>query len=326
MSEVHEELRESARAVLSALGPGAAEEAVWKQVVELGWLLTAAPEELGGLGLDLSGACVLYTELGRSVAAAPFLSAMLAIDAVCASEVADRAAWIEKLTTGFIVSAPLMDLSQEFCASAVPSADKARYVLLATEDLVTLAPLAGADITPRPTWDVSRRLFDVRFKHLSVEEHLVLARGPAARNLKERLAAHRDFALGADAVGGAAALLEITVDYLKTRKQFGRPLAMFQALKHRCADLKAQTSAAEALLLDGLERGDAVSAKMAKQLACAVYARVAEEAVQLHGGIAMTAEHVCQRYLKRALLNAHLGQRQDAYALDIAGALLDNAP
>jgi len=101
---------------------------------------------------------------------------------------------------------------------------------------------------------------------------------------------------------------------------------MFQALKHRCADLKAQTSAADALLLNSLERGDETAAKMAKQLACAVYARVGEEAVQLHGASPLTAEHVCHRYLKRALLNEHLGQRRDAYALDIASALLDNAP
>lgn len=322
MSEMHDELRHSARTVLSELGPTASEGAVWKQVVDLGWLLTAVPEELGGLGLGLPGACVLYAELGRSVAAAPFTAAMLAIDAVCHSELPDREAWIEKLTTGFVVTAPLIE--SDVATLAVPSADKAEYVLIATADLVALAPLSSAKLTPRPTWDVSRRLFDVKVSGLS--DAVVLAKGRAARDLHARLNAHRDFALAADSAGGAAALLEITVDYLNTRKQFGRPLAMFQALKHRCADLKAQTSAAEALLLNSLERGDETSAKMAKQLACAVYARVGEEAVQLHGGIAMTAEHVCHRYLKRALLNEHLGQRKDSYALDIASALLDNAP
>jgi len=155
-SEMHDELRHSARAVLSELGPTASEDAVWKQVVDLGWLLAAAPEELGGLGLGLPGACVLYNELGRSVAAAPFTAAMLAIDAACYSHISDRKAWIEKLTTGFVATASLIESSGELIA-AVPSADKAQYVLVATPTLVALAPLAGAEVTPRPTWDVSRR-------------------------------------------------------------------------------------------------------------------------------------------------------------------------
>jgi alkylation response protein AidB-like acyl-CoA dehydrogenase len=144
----------------------------------------------------------------------------------------------------------------------------------------------------------------------------VLARGAVARALVARLAVARDFALAADAVGGAAALLALTVDYLQTRQQFGRPLALFQALKHRCADLKALTEGAEALLFDSLGKYSAqfeadppsLAGMAAKQLACAAYTAVAEEALQLHGGIGMTAEHACHLFLKRALLNEHLGR------------------
>jgi alkylation response protein AidB-like acyl-CoA dehydrogenase len=136
----------------------------------------------------------------------------------------------------------------------------------------------------------------------------------------------RDFALAAESVGGAAAILERTVHYLGDRQQFGRPLAMFQALKHRCADLKAQVEAASALLQDGLAKGadgdgafayspaTAAAAQAAKLLAATVYATVVEEALQLHGGIGMTSEHECHLFLKRAMLDEHLGRGRDAYA------------
>jgi alkylation response protein AidB-like acyl-CoA dehydrogenase len=124
------------------------------------------------------------------------------------------------------------------------------------------------------------------------------------------------------------------VDYLQTRQQFGRPLALFQALKHRCADLKAQTEGAQALLLDNLGRLDetpgeadtlAVAERLgraAKQLACAAYAAVAEESLQLHGGIGMTSEHSCHLFLKRAMLNEHLGGPQQNYDVGLAASLL----
>jgi alkylation response protein AidB-like acyl-CoA dehydrogenase len=167
-----------------------------------------------------------------------------------------------------------------------------------------------------------------------LEEKLTLARGAAAQALTARVATQRDFALAAEAMGGANALLELTVDYLNTRMQFGRPLALFQALKHRCADLKALTAGAQALLSDSLDRmgvhtdddglaaGAELMGKQVKLLASAAYARVAEEALQLHGGIGMTSEHVCHLFLKRAMLNEHLGRAQDHYEADLAAQLL----
>lgn len=330
MSDMHNELRDSARQVLQGLGAPAAEDAIGQQIVDLGWLLTAVPEELGGLGLGVQGACVLHAELGRGLAGAPFLPTMLAIDAVVASDCADKEKWLERLTTSLAITAPLVesavtvkDGALSGVLSAVQSADTATHVLAIAWDHVVLAPLAGAQVTSRATWDETRRLFDVRFDGAKIDPSLVLARGDAARALGQRLSAHRDFALAADSAGGAAALLELTVDYLKTRRQFGRPIGMFQALQHRCADLKSQVSAAEALLKDQLAAENAtLAAQKAKQLACTVYAWVAEEAIQLHGGIAMTAEHVCHHYVKRALLNEHLGAPADQVEREIAASLL----
>jgi alkylation response protein AidB-like acyl-CoA dehydrogenase len=192
---------------------------------------------------------------------------------------------------------------------------------------------AGVNIVARPTWDQTRRLFDVQFNNVALDKKLTLASGPAAKSLSQRLSTLRDFGLAADAVGGAAAILAMTVEYLQTRQQFGRPLALSQALKHRCADLKALVEAADALLHDNLAKisanfGAADSAddaenkgKAAKRLACSAFATIAEEALQLHGGIGMTEEHDCHLFLKRALLNDQLGHG-DSYELDLADNLL----
>ena len=339
------ELRDSARKVLSGLGVPADGERTWRHIIELGWLMVSVPEELGGLGQGLAGACALYRELGSSLAAGPFLPAMLAIDALCHGGSPDRESWIERLAAGDYASAPLADsalsavprgsgrMRLSGLASAVPCADKASHVVVCASegDCVALVPLLypGVEIRRRPTWDTTRRLFDIRLGGVELEDSLVLARGPAAQALRRLLSTHRDFALAADSVGGAITLLDRTVDYLLTRRQFGRPLAMFQALKHRCADLKTLTCAAEALLIDCLGRlGDpggrdaALLGMQAKSFASSAYARVAEEALQLHGGIGMTAEHSCHLFLKRALLNVQLGRSNDSCDLEIAASTL----
>jgi len=340
------ELQESVRRVLAGAAVPAGEERTWPLLVELGWLLASVPEELGGLGQGPAGACAISLELGRRLAGAPFVPAMLAVDAVCHSELAEREGWVERLTGEGYVAAPLADCAiacepagggkarLSGVATAVQSADRASHVLVwsADGDCVALVPReqAGVELVARPAWDATRRLFDLRLADVEVASQLVLASGPAAQRLAGRLCTLRDLALAADSVGGATALLELTVDHLQTRRQFGRPLALFQALKHRCADLKTLTSAAEALLLDSLARqGDwsdeaaaELQGKKVKHVGCSAFARVAEEALQLHGGIGMASEHQCHLFLKRALLNEHLGRQGDRYELDIAEALL----
>lgn len=354
MSEVNSDVRElqdSARQVMAGLGLAADEASSWSQMAELGWLTISTPEELGGLGMGLAGACALQMELGRQLATAPFLPALLAIDALAAGAMADKAQWLEPLTTGEVyVAVPLAESALSVqrdsrgavllagTLSAVPSADDAGFVLVTTAcgEYVGLVAIAqpGVTVIERATWDITRRLFELQFDGVELEARHIVARGPQAQAVAQRLAVRRDFLLAADAVGGAVALLQMTVEYLQARTQFGRLLALFQALKHRCADLKAQTEAAEALLFDSLarfgadvDRADCIESaelagKAAKQLACAAFATVAEEALQLHGGIGMTSEHNCHLFLKRALLSEHLGRALDSYETGIADAFL----
>lgn len=336
------ELQNSVRRVVDAAGLAAAEDVNWSQIVELGWLLVSVPEALSGLDAGIQGACAIHSELGRGLSAAPYLPAMLAVDAVCQSNLADRESWLERLISGEFITAPLAECRihsdgkrLDGIATGVQSTDNASHIVIwtANKELVALVALdqPGAEIVSRPTWDQTRRLFDVRLAGVDLAEQTILAKADSADAMIQRLLAQRDFALAADAIGGATALLEITVEHLQTRIQFKRPLAMFQALKHRCADMKASIAAAEAMLYDSVRkvegspnevRGARFKAMGAKLLATTMFARVAEDSLQLHGGIGMADEHPCHLFLKRSLLSEQLSGGANAYATEIASELL----
>jgi alkylation response protein AidB-like acyl-CoA dehydrogenase len=345
MNSEIKELRESAQQVISDSGIAADEKTTWSQIAELGWLMVSAPEELGGLDFGIAGVCALQLEMGRGLATVPYLPAMLAIEAVCNGEIDNRESWVERLSTAAeYIAAPLAAASSiksvggalRGFVEAVPSADLASHVLISTPEYVALVPLnaSGVKVIARSAWDETRRLFDVQLDNVTLDKNLTLAAGGAAKLLDQRISTLRDFGLAADAVGGAAAILAMTVEYLQTRQQYGRPLALFQALKHRCADLKALVEATDALLHDNLGKigdefgaaeiaDDAQSKGMAaKRFACAAFATIAEEALQLHGGIGMTEEHPCHFFLKRALLNDQLGLGNDRYEQGLADDLL----
>jgi alkylation response protein AidB-like acyl-CoA dehydrogenase len=145
--------------------------------------------------------------------------------------------------------------------------------------------------------------------------------------LRDTLTAEAALLIACDAKGGANAVLERTLDYLKTRMQFGKPIGSFQALKHRCADHKVALEASGAVTTEAVRlwaAGDpsaVVMASSAKAYACGTYATVAEDAVQLHGGIGFTWEHDCHLFLKRAKLNQALYGSTSAH-LDRAASLL----
>jgi alkylation response protein AidB-like acyl-CoA dehydrogenase len=338
------ELQESARKVVGGAGLAANESVTWSQLVELGWLLVAVPDALSGLGMGLPGACVLHSELGRGLSAAPYLPATLAVDAVCHSGVDDRDNWLERMIAGELVTCSLAESSvqmsgRHICGNVegVQSADSARHMLVWTagNEIVALIALkqSGIDIAAKNTWDQTRRLFNVCLNDIDLGEQTVLAEGAEAESLIRRLLVQRDFALAADAVGGASSILAMTVEHLQTRVQFKRPLAMFQSLKHRCADMKASIDAAEALLFDAAHKvgnefdspDERVKAMGAKFFAATMFARVAEDCLQLHGGIGMAVEHPCHLFLKRALLNEHLGSSASVCARETTRALMAGA-
>jgi alkylation response protein AidB-like acyl-CoA dehydrogenase len=202
-------------------------------------------------------------------------------------------------------------------------------------------PHPGITLKFRPTWDMTRRLFDVVLDGVLVPPGDVLFEGAGAESVIAVTVAQFDLAIACDAVGGAEAIFADTLEYMLVRRQFDRPIASFQALKHRCADLRTRMEASSALVSaashafsEARHESPALGvgappAACARLHASRVYREVTEEAIQLHGGIGFTWEHRCHRFLKRARLNDVLNgtpeQRKDAVAPALFRAAADTA-
>jgi alkylation response protein AidB-like acyl-CoA dehydrogenase len=164
-------------------------------------------------------------------------------------------------------------------------------------------PAAAARITPVVSLDMTRQLADLAFDHAAGRR---VATGEAARRAVAAALAAGAAMLAAEQLGTAERCLEITVAYLKERRQFARPVGSFQALKHRAADLwvgVTQARAAARYAAACLAAGDPdapVAVALAKAACSDIAVRAAQECVQLHGGIGFTWEHPAHLYLKRA--------------------------
>lgn len=312
------ELRDAAQKAFprDALIP--ARDESWKLAAEMGWLMIELPEALGGLGLGRDAGVAIHYEMGQVLAAAPLIPAMLGLASIAAAEnFADRQDWAERICGGEYVPLNLLPGTATFADGAVTGtvsgvfdADMASHVLVSVTGLYVLVPVdaAGVELVEQRLWDESRRMFDVKLNGFRPDASLIVAEGENARQLHDVISPQAQLAIAADSLGGADAALAMSVEYLKTRKQFDRPLAMFQALKHRCADLKALVVAAQALLWQraGDPQATIVDLGALKAHATDVYRLVCEEAIQFHGGIGLTEEYQCHLYMKRAMLNTVL--------------------
>jgi alkylation response protein AidB-like acyl-CoA dehydrogenase len=321
-----EELRDAAQKAFPADQLIPDRDASWELIAEMGWLMMRLGEDEGGLGLGRDASTAIHFELGRVLSPAPLIPALMAIEAIGASDMLEgKDDWIERCCAGELVTLNMsrgrveraVDGSLSGTLPAVPDADLASHVLVCIQGYAVLVPLdaAGVTVTKRQIWDLSRLLFDVTLDGYVPAAGLVVAEGTQADDIAVGLQEEMLLALAADSLGGATAALDMSIEFLKLRKQFDRPLAMFQALKHRCADLKTQIVGAEALLWSRAGNTEVTTTDLGalKTLAAEVYEFVTEEAIQLHGGIGLTEEHQCHLFMKRAMLNLALGGMPDEW-------------
>jgi alkylation response protein AidB-like acyl-CoA dehydrogenase len=348
------ELRDSARAgehVARQRGDSA--EQLWQTLASLGWLGLGVSEECGGLGQPFAASAVLHEELGRAMAPHSFIGATACLQSLCglaasgspAAAVWDRALRGEAILADATGASPSIGMQAgrlHGVAANVPDVHRASHLLLRVDlGAATLLgislPHPAVALVPRETWDETRRWFDVRLNGVPERDTVPFVRGTAAEKAAADLAAHVNLGLACDALGGADAVFAATLEYLQVRRQFNRPIASFQAIKHRCADLATSLAGVRALTgaagrqFDRRDRGgedgaDWRTAAAACRLhAAAVYREISEEAVQLHGGMGFTWDHECHRHLKRARCSDVLGgspqRRKDA----IAAALFSSA-
>jgi len=306
---------------------------VWRQMAELGWIGLRLPEESGGAGMGMSESVALYEELGRGLVPEPLIAGSLA-----ASVLAGTSDGV--LLAGVLTGDVLVVLAWQSTPDAaglmegkadrrvhVPMAGAAGHVLVPVrEDGRTRLLLLGAD-------EAEATL--MTRQDGSTVATLRIPAG-AGRVIATDLGDAIDRALDEAALGTAAYLLgvaerafAITLDYLKQRKQFGQPLAAFQALQHRAADIKIQLTLARASVegaaieLDmgaGPRRRAAVVSRAKARTADAAML-VGREAVQMHGAIGYADEHDIGLFTRRAMAVANefgsaLAHRRRFAALD----------
>jgi alkylation response protein AidB-like acyl-CoA dehydrogenase len=298
---------------------------LWAMAGELGWLAVGLPEAYGGLGLGAHGLGLLFAQLGRRLAPGAFTPTLAAAQALL--ETADdgvKAEWLPRIAAGELsLAVPAVVLgAMEQDAGWWLGAPDARLALAPTHDGIwALVELDGA-AAPATMWDATRNLF-----RQDLSGGSTIARLPDAAAVEASLARHLALAVAADATGAARAILDHTIGYMKERRQFDRPIASFQALKHRAADLMTLVVSGEEVLglaLDAVADGEPCAdawVLLAKARQTEAYTQVASECLQLHGGVGFTSEFDVHLHLKRARLNEMLAV-PNRRARDLAAARL----
>lgn len=309
---------------------------LWRQMAQLGLIGLLVPEEFGGAGLSFLEGAILYEEFGRALAPTPhFVSGVLAAGTLLrAGSEEQKRAWLPKIATGEAVfSIAWIEPGNGFGPAGVQLravADGKDYRLTGTKRHCAFARAATRLVVPVRTGDgetdIDLLLVDPRSPGITLTQQYSLAsdtqyearladvRVPVC----ERIGAPKSgwhtwndvmhdgiILLAAQAVGGAARALEMTVQYSLERHQFDKPLAAFQALSHYMADASvtvdgAQTLAYEAAWARSRGRSTSRLAPMAKLFACQTFRDVTAMAQQIHGGMGFTIEYDIQLYFRRA--------------------------
>lgn len=329
--DVETDLRASVRKVLDKHAPPEAVNGLydgtdsvtaplWSAFVELGLPGLLVPESLGGAGASAREAAAVLEELGRSAAPSPFLTSSVVATSVLVA--LDDTTILPGLASGAETAALLVSPSTGQPSLWVVGAPADVLLLLEGDELYAVR---GATVTPVSSLDMTRPLADVSLDGAS--RALVSSSASAA---VERGLLTGAGLLASEQVGLARWALETTIGYLKERRQFGRIVGGFQAIKHRLADLYAEVEQADAaaryaaatLATDDPDAPVAVAVAASYCAETAVHA--CEEAVQLHGGLGMTWEHPAHLHLKRAKADALLLGTPEAHRRAL-GVLVDLA-
>jgi alkylation response protein AidB-like acyl-CoA dehydrogenase len=313
-----------------------------RKIAEMGWTGLLVPAAYGGLGLGVLDMVIVLAELGRAAAPGPFMfSALLATTAILeAGDRRQKRHWLSRLASGeccatiaFLEESDRLDPAGVAVRAQraghgyrltgkkmfVPYASRAEVLVAACRtsrngpdgvSLFLVDPRSpGVSIRPLETIDQTRRVAEVELRSVEVPRENVLGEIGGGWKPLARLLDLGALGLAADCFGAAERVLEMAVEYSKTRQQFGRPIGSFQAIKHIAAETVAEIEPARSLLWyaayaqDALPRDASRAASMAKASLSEICARATNRAVQMHGGIGFTWEHDLHFWFKRSKWN-----------------------
>ena len=332
----NEESVKKAREVLE--GDQTHDESLWRSVVEMGWTATTIPEEFDGLGLGYLELCVIAEELGRSLAPTPFSSSVyLATEAsINQGSKEQHQKYLPKLAAGEIVgtlahtettnSPSPENLNCELSNNklngikiAVTDGDVANFAVVSAKEgdkvVLGLVDLAskGVEITSQNTLDPSRSHASIKFKDADAE---ILGSSQDGWVALQEILDHAAVLFAFEQLGGAEACMDMAKEYAMGRFAFGRPIASFQAIKHKIADMYIAVELARsncyfgawALSTNAPEL--ATAAATARVSASKAFHECSKENIQTHGGMGFTWEFDCHLYYRRCRqLAANIGSQ-----------------
>jgi alkylation response protein AidB-like acyl-CoA dehydrogenase len=289
----------------------------WRAIAELGWPALVVPEDDGGLGLGVVELAVLQEQLGYALAPTPLLSTIAAGLAISAGGSPEqRGEWLPALAEGERrgTVAPLYS-GLEFdggavsgTLEAVPDAAGAELLVVpAGHEQVAVVDLRaeGVRVEAAEALDPTRRLSTVTLERAR-SKALEAGDGGALARARDVIAV----AVAAESVGVAQRAMEIAVAHARDRRQFDRPIGVFQAVSHPCAQMLLETEGARSAVLfaawalDHSPEEAPLAAAMAKAYASDAGWRVPAAALQVLGGVGFTWEHDLHFWLKRGRANA----------------------
>ncbi|MDT7570417.1 MAG: hypothetical protein QOE05_591 [Actinomycetota bacterium] len=294
---------------------------LWKAIGEQGWLAVLVPEEHDGMGLGMLDASIVARAFGAGTVPTPWLGTVLAAEAVrLAGSAEQQKSWLPRLASGEVRgavaihrpgSSPIPANAPAGSANGTLSAklDLVEYagvadvlVVAATDGLYLVDPKAsGVRITQCEALDRTTRLFTVELDGVAGEK-LEGSSPEVLQDLIDRAAV----LVANDLVGIARKAITETVEYDKTRVQFGKPVGSFQAIKHDLADLHVMITMAEhaatyaAYAIDADLPDKTIAVSIAKSKAADTARKATSDMIQYHGGIGYTWEHDAHFYFKRA--------------------------
>ncbi len=312
----------------------------WRDMAQLGWPGIVIPEDFGGLGLGYADLAVVLEELGSALAPEPFVSSVLlgGVAVLLAGNAKQKSSVLPRVASGELLLAlahhepgarhDLLRVSTraerlsggwQLVGTKDFVLDGATAELLVVSARVTGEPgdreglglflvergQSGLTVEPVRLVD-GRAAARVRLDGVKVSGENILGEPGPAADVIEAVLDRAALGLCAEMLGGMRRSFEMTLDYLKTREQFGVKIGSFQALKHRTArmfvdiELGRSTVMAAARALDEDAPGARALVSVAKARLSETFVEVASEALQMHGGIGMTDEHDIGLYLKRA--------------------------
>lgn len=309
---------------------------LWSGLTDLGVLGFGIEEQHGGAGASPSELALFLMEAGRVLLPGGFVGGsvvaprLLCDDPVVAANLLckvargkSRVAFADNAVVSVGGSRESPELTGRL--SHLADADVCDHLLLLTpDDEVYLVESARAVVDRLASLDETRPVSDVVLNQALARR---VVAGPddlaQARGLLS-------LALAAESAGAMAHLLEVTVNHVGRRTQFGGPIGRFQAVKHRCADMFVSVQASTSMVLEGFARiestgrVDPLTARATEAFVADAFLSVAKAAMQLHGGIAFTWEHDVHLYLKRARSNQSLAGGTDRRVAALADALMSS--